>query len=97
MGIQHNAQEGELIDQLSSTHVMTVTCALACVVHNPTDGVHRKLPLHWRDDRGIFERICKHGIGHPDPDQFPYWEATDQEGQRVHGCSVSCRNGCGVT
>lgn len=45
-----------------------------CVIHNPTGHHMRSWPLHWRGDRGIFERICPHGVGHPDPDQFAYWE-----------------------
>ncbi len=48
--------------------------------------------LIWRDDRGIFERLCpEHGCGHPDPDQFPHWKATRQESQGVHGCCGCCR------
>jgi len=48
-------------------------------------------PIIWRDDRATFERICEHGVGHPDPDQFPFWEETNQMYQAVHGC-----DGCGV-
>jgi hypothetical protein len=46
--------------------------------------------LHWRGDRGIFERICEHGVGHPDPDQFDYWIETRQKHQMVHGCCGCC-------
>ena len=46
--------------------------------------------LHWRGDRGIFERICQHGVGHPDPDQFEFWRVTGQEWQGVHGCDMCC-------
>lgn len=61
-----------------------------CVIHNPTDHHMREWHLHWRWDRGIFERICKHGVGHPDPDQFDYWRETYQEWQAVHGCDGCC-------
>jgi hypothetical protein len=27
---------------------------------------------HWRDDRKLMERICPHGVGHPDPDDLAY-------------------------
>ena len=40
-----------------------------CVIHNPSEHHMRDWPLHWCNDRGIFERICPHGFGHPDPDQ----------------------------
>jgi hypothetical protein len=52
-------------------------------------------PLHYRLDRNIFERICKHGAGHPDPDQLPYWEETDQMYQTVHGCHIDGETGRG--
>jgi hypothetical protein len=45
----------------------------SCVIHNPTEHSMRKLPLHYRADRNIFERICSHGVGHPDPDQRDFF------------------------
>lgn len=63
---------------------------LPCVIHNPTEHSMRIFPLHWRRDRGIFERICLHGIGHPDPDQFDYWESVGESFQSVHGCDGCC-------
>lgn len=44
----------------------------------------------WRDDRGIFERVCSHGTGHPDPDQFEYWFQHDMEAEKIHGCCGCC-------
>ncbi len=88
--MNHTEEEASLIDLLTGVHTPEPTCDIACVIHNPSEGPHRDLHLHWRDDRGIFERICDHGIGHPDPDQFPYWEATDQDYQSVHGCDGCC-------
>jgi hypothetical protein len=61
-----------------------------CVIHKPSDHHMREWRLHWRDDRQIFERICVHGVGHPDPDQFEYWDLTGQEHQSVHGCDGCC-------
>lgn len=62
----------------------------ACAYHKPSDHHMRTWYPHWRNDRGILERICEHGIGHPDPDQFEYWEQTDQKFQSVHGCCGCC-------
>lgn len=60
-----------------------------CVIHNPTEHAMSEWELHWRDDRGIFERLCpEHGVGHPDPDQFDYWRATGQIEQAIHGCCM---------
>jgi len=73
-------------------HERNNTCATACVIHNPSDHHMRYWPLHWRNDRGIFERICTHGVGHPDPDQFYYWKGSNQEWQTVHGCDGCCHD-----
>jgi hypothetical protein len=41
------------------------TCRGWCVIHNPMPGPWDEWPTHWRDDMGIMERLCPHGIGHP--------------------------------
>ena len=75
----------------TNTHAMNETCEESCVIHNPSGHHMQWWPLHWRSDRGIFERICKHGVGHPDPDQGPHWAATGQDWQWVHGCCGCCK------
>ena len=57
-----------------------------CVIHHPSEHNMRRLPTHWRQDRGIMERICNHGTGHPDPDSP--WPANSY--QWVHGCCGCC-------
>jgi hypothetical protein len=61
-----------------------------CVIHNPLAHHMEDWPLIWRSDRLIFERICPHGLGHPDPSQFDYWDETGQEYQGIHGCDFCC-------
>lgn len=61
-------------------------CELPCPIHGPGEHHMVTWPLHWRDDRRIFERICPHGVGHPDPDSTP-------EGEDIHGCDGCCRPG----
>ena len=64
----------------------------ACPIHNPSDHHMRGWEVVWRGDRGILERICpRHGVGHPDPDQFPYWDANGMEAEAVHGCCLCCK------
>lgn len=49
--------------------------------------------LVWRDDRAIFERICPHGVGHPDPDTLEYIKKMHpefHENESVHGCDGCC-------
>ena len=75
-----------------------------CSVHNPSDHSMKDFPTHWRADRGIMERICPHGIGHPDPDDVAFYERglraagiaeKDIEkkvrGYSVHGCDGCCK------
>lgn len=61
-----------------------------CVIHNPSIHSMRGFKLLWRA-AGLwdikpshFERICPHGIGHPDPDNRNY------EDLAVHGCDGCC-------
>lgn len=66
-----------------------------CCLHNPSDHPMKNLPLWWRSDRGIMERICEHGVGHPDPDGLEYkWISTlDPKYIRtelIHGCDGDC-------
>jgi hypothetical protein len=68
-----------------------IICSGACVIHRASEHHMRDWFLHWRGDRGIFERICPHGIGHPDPDQFEFWATQDEQWQAVHGCDGCCR------
>lgn len=65
-----------------------------CVIHTPSEHSMREFPTHWRFDQNLMERICPHGIGHPDPDDMSYKkmimkpEAFKWEG--VHGCDGCC-------
>lgn len=56
----------------------------SCPIHNPSKHVLRDCPTHWRQDRGIMERICPHGVGHPDPDCMYAQQDT------VHACDGCC-------
>jgi hypothetical protein len=63
-----------------------------CVVHNPSDHSMRGFKTHFRFDRYLTERICPHGIGHPDPDDLAYQERIGLGGRYagVHGCDGCC-------
>lgn len=60
---------------------------VACCIHNPSDHHMRDWPQQWRSDRHIMERVCKHGIGHPDPDDLRIVLGHDPG---VHGCCGCC-------
>lgn len=66
-----------------------------CSVHNPSDHAMRRFRQYWRYDRQLMERICPHGVGHPDPDHLAHLatvlssEAVAAEA--VHGCDGCCQ------
>ena len=65
-------------------------CKGSCPIHKPSDHHMKDWPLHWRDDRGIFERICPCGVGHPDPDDMAYRQSIGLDSKGIHGCCGCC-------
>lgn len=63
----------------------------ACPIHFLSLHHMRHFPQVFRDDNGLMERICNHGIGHPDPDGLHYWRDRGMEYMGVHGCDGCCR------
>jgi hypothetical protein len=61
-----------------------------CVIHNPSDHVMKGFKTHWRSDRGLMERICSHGIGHPDPDALAIYPPEKRKWEGIHGCDGCC-------
>lgn len=76
--------------KMINTHDPAKCAGRPCVVHSPTQHSMSDRPVMYRADRGIFERVCVHGVGHPDPDQESFWEDTGQEYQAIHGCDGCC-------
>lgn len=68
--------------RLENVHPLADCEGKPCTIDNPSDHHMRAWPLVWRFDRRIFERICPHGIGHPDPDGI--------NPDTVHGCDMCC-------
>jgi len=54
-----------------------------CTIHFNSRHHMEDWPQHWRSDRRLMERICPHGVGHPDPD--------DPNPDKSHGCDGCCR------
>lgn len=80
---------------LEGVHPRQEGCSvLGCSIHAPSDHVMRDWPLHFRNDRRLMERLCPHGIGHPDPDDLAFKERSmpgSSSGEGVHGCDGCCR------
>lgn len=69
------------------THKADQCIGEQCTIHNLSNHSMRLFPQWWREDRGIMERICSHGIGHPDPDDY---RCINNKYERVHGCDGCC-------
>ncbi len=62
-----------------------------CVIHNPSDHLMKDWPTHWRQDRRMMERMCPHGVGHPDPDELAYKRRNNlPDSKGIHGCDGCC-------
>ena len=82
---------------LTSVHDPALCEGRGCAVHNhPSDHALKDASLNWREDRGILERICKHGVGHDDYDSVVYLKSLyniDDPRRRyvgTHGCCGCC-------
>lgn len=78
--------------QVLMVHGKTI-CVGNCPIHKPSSHHMRKWKLHWRQDRRIMERICKHGIGHPDPDDASFRSRMFGDTDMTHGCDGCCQRG----
>lgn len=64
------------------------TCAGEfCTIHNRSDHSMRSFPQAWRGEKRLMERMCPHGVGHPDPDDYML---TRDPYLSVHGCDGCC-------
>jgi hypothetical protein len=65
---------------------------IPCCIHSPSDHHMRHWEMNWRPDTRVMERMCRHGIGHPDPDHMAFVTSIDAEleWQGIHGCDGCC-------
>lgn len=76
---------------LHNVHSATACAGEHCVIHNPSDHHMVEWPMVWREDRDLMERICEHGVGHPDPDDLAYHDLMGHSWvDGVHGCDRCC-------
>ena len=72
------------------THSADKCAGTFCVLHNPSDHHMRDWPTNYRGDRNLTERLCEHGVGHPDPDDLAYKVSLGRTHEGVHGCCGCC-------
>lgn len=99
--VDHDDDDGGLLRFHSSQF-----CTPPCPIHAPSDHHMVDWPKQYRLGRGIFERTCDHGVGHPDPDSIAYLRRvallsadviddhddvdTRVRNARMHGCDGCC-------
>lgn len=106
MSVKHPADHPQIfIDGAGKrlvVHEYGEECEISCCIHNPSDHPLKDAPLVWRQAWTMYdmkpshmERICEHGVGHPDPDQDTYLRSiglTELADQLVvHGCDGCCQ------
>lgn len=60
-----------------------------CPFHTPSLHPMIEEPMNLRES-GLIERMCKHGVGHPDPDSVTWFQRHGLEGFGIHGCDGCC-------
>jgi hypothetical protein len=74
------------------THSIDVCAGRTCPVHNPSDHPLAAAPLRYRQGRaGLLDRVCGHGLAHPDPDATAHFAAADGRAAGPHRCDGCCR------
>lgn len=81
--------------QGSTKLTATVNNSHPCPWHAPSRHKMRNWPRVIRFDKyGLVERVCRHGVGHPDPDSLAfigaYVVAGPDPSLAVHGCDGCC-------
>ena len=76
--------------ELSSLHPEEACSGRSCVIHNPSNHIMLDWPTHFRLDKGQMERLCRHGVGHPDPDDLAWHISRGREWMGIHGCCGCC-------
>lgn len=80
--------------RLTGVHPAALCEGHPCSIHHPSNHHMTEWPQNWRDDRNLMERVCQHGIGHPDPDHLAFIRRAagpdKAAGEAIHGCDGCC-------
>lgn len=73
------------------THTLSKCQGRKCVIHNPSDHHMRGWPKRFHQPTQQTARVCKHGLGHPDPDDVAYWQQiAHRRISTKHECDGCC-------
>lgn len=84
--------DGSMVQTHGAKHCKGTQCCL----HNPSNHKMATWPIVLREDKNwLCERMCEHGVGHPDPDSVAWLKIRLSEDagswMTVHGCCGCCR------
>ena len=71
-------------------HPQSACLGRFCVIHNPSGHHMVDWRLNWCGEDAPVERICPHGVGHPDPDDLVYQQTQGRGYQAEHECDGCC-------
>lgn len=82
----------KLLNKNLKTHGPKLCKGQNCVLHNPSKHSMVKFPVFIRMDKfTLAERICPHGVGHPDPDSVSFLRKyVPLMVLALHGCDGCC-------
>jgi hypothetical protein len=60
-----------------------------CPIHHPSPHAMVEEPMILRVST-LIERLCRHGVGHPDPDSVGFFARHGVAGMETHGCDGCC-------
>lgn len=61
----------------------------SCCIHRPSKHHMRGWAINYRSEYNHMERLCSHGVGHPDPDSVEFAKRFGKD-LSVHGCDGCC-------
>lgn len=83
--------KAKILNRGITTHAKKQCDGSKCCFHNPSKHRMVKWNMYVRMDRNtLVERICPHGIGHPDPDSLRWLNEHGVEDGGTHGCDGCC-------
>ena len=74
---------------LAAPHDPALCAGRGCSRHHPSNHHMRTWPKVWREYYGYSDRMCSHGVGHPDPDDVVHLQALGGA-CTAHACDGCC-------
>lgn len=88
-------------EKIANVHNETGDCRrFGCAIHAPSGHTLRDWPTRWNDTARAIERVCEHGVAHPDPDHLGFLERSTGDARAVfaeHACDGCCQAGLPVS